>query len=112
MINNSDFDEIKQYLPKYLSPTSTKDLFDGLRQFPHNLTKKNFYTSTLKNDEMIFQGDCIRNMLVMNFPNLETKYVPALIFSNTCDIDQKNKRNFPSQIVYSPIVGLNLYEQL
>jgi len=51
-------------------------------------------------------------MLVINLPNSVIKPAPTIILSNTCDIALDNKRNFPSQIVYSPIFNLEKYRQL
>ncbi|NJW54857.1 hypothetical protein, partial [Salinimicrobium oceani] len=39
------------------------------------------------------------------------KPAKSIILSNTCDIDPANKRNFPSRIVYAPIIELDKYRK-
>lgn len=104
-----DFNEIKLYLPKFLSSKSEKELFDGLKDFPNNLDSR-LYTSALKDSKNIFQGDGIKNMLIVNLPESAIKEAKSIILSNTCDIDPKNPRNFPAQIVYAPIFNLKKYK--
>ncbi|MCG8310650.1 MAG: hypothetical protein MI975_24890 [Cytophagales bacterium] len=101
-------DDFKIYLPKYLSSESEKHLFDSLKDFPENIDQR-LYTDYLKDDPVIYQGDGLNNLLAVNLPSLETKEVPGMIISNTCDIDPTNKRNFPSQIVYAPILSFKKY---
>lgn len=96
------------YLPKFLSEDSYKKLLEGINQFPENIDKR-LYTNYLKDQEIIFQGDGINNMLYVDIQNLKTKKVASMIFSNTCDMSIENKRNFPSQIIYSPIISLKNY---
>lgn len=102
-------EDFKIYLPKFLSAVSDKELFEGLREFPYNLDSR-IYTDYLSDSEIIYQGDALQDMLVVNLPDATIKPVTSMILSNTCDIDLQNERNFPSQIVYAPIVNLNKYK--
>ncbi len=102
-------DDFKLYLPKYLSPGSEDTLFQCLKDFPANIDSR-LYTSYLKKDKTVFQGDGIDEMPVVNLPDSDMREVPVIILSNTCDIDPSNLRNFPSQIVYAPIVNLQKYQ--
>jgi hypothetical protein len=102
------FEDLKLYLPKYLSSESENDLFKGLTGFPENIDTR-LYTNYLSDSKVIYQGDGIHNLLVVNLPQTEVKPVPGMVFSNTCDIDLSNQRNFPSQIVYAPIFQLEKY---
>jgi hypothetical protein len=104
-----ELDDLKLYLPRFLSENSEKSLFEGLKDFPNNLDGR-FYTGKLKNEEIIFQGDGIRDLLVVNLPSTEIKGAKCLVFSNTCDLDPSNPRFFPSQIVYAPIFDLEKYQ--
>jgi hypothetical protein len=101
-------DDIKIYLPKFLSAESERELFAGLKDFPNNIDGR-LYTSYLKDSEIIYQGDGLKDLLVINLPNPEIRPVPSIILSNTCDIALENIRNFPSQIVYAPIFNLKKY---
>lgn len=103
-----DIEKLKIYLPKYLSSEFEKDLFDELKRFPDNIDQR-IYTTYLEDESIIFQGDGIKDLLVVQLPNTEIKEVNSIVLSNTCDIDIENKRNFPSQIVYSPLIPFDKY---
>lgn len=102
-----NLEDIQIYLPKYLSAESTKELFEGLKDFPENIDSR-LYTSYLQ-DSIIYQGDGLRNLLAINLPEVNLKTIAGMVISNTCDIEQSNKRLFPSQIVYSPLINLERY---
>jgi hypothetical protein len=104
-------EEIQKYLPQYLSAPSQHQLFDELRNFPENIDKR-LYSESLLEKENIFQGDGIARMLVSNLPSKEFREMPAIVLSNTCDIDIENKRLFPSRIVYAPIFLLVKYRNM
>jgi hypothetical protein len=101
-------EDLRLFLPKYLSSESERDMFTCLKQFPVNIDDR-IYTNYLRNEETIFQGDGIKDLLVINLPQTDIKPVLCMILSNTCDIDLQNKRFFPSQIIYSPIFNLSKY---
>lgn len=105
-----NLEDIKIYLPKFLSALSEKELFESLSQFPDNIDQR-FYTNYLKDVPVIFQGDGLNDMLVINLPDNKIKPAPSIVLSNTCDIDLSNQRFFPSQVIYSPIFNLKKYEQ-
>lgn len=105
-----NLEEIKIYLPKFLSLESEHELFNGLKDFPKNIDER-LYTTYLQDTKVIYQGDGLKNLLVVNLPNSEIKQAPCIILSNTCDIDLQNNRYFPSQIVYAPIFNLKKYQQ-
>ena len=77
-----NFDDIQIYLPKYLSSESSKELFEGLKDFPDS----RLYTSYLQ-DKIIYQGDGLMNMLAVNLPNIDLKPINGLVLSNTCDMN-------------------------
>lgn len=106
-----NIEDLKIYLPKYLSSESDKELFKGLKDFPENIDSR-LYTKYLEGDKVIYQGDGLSDMLIVNLPETETKPTTSMIISNTCDIDPENQRLFPSQIVYSPIISLKKYREL
>ena len=107
MIENIDL-----YLPKYLSAEAEKILLSEIRAFPENIDTR-LFTTYLQREAVVFQGDGLRQMPIVDLTiDSEIKYANAMVFSNTCDIDPDNKRNFPSQIVYAPIIALSKYENL
>ena len=103
-----NFEELKVYLPKFLSPESDNELFIEIKNFPDNLDSR-LYTNYLLEEPFIYQGDGIKEMLVVNLPDEKIKPSPSIVLSNTCDIDINNDRFFPAQIVYAPIFNLDKY---
>ena len=104
------FEEIKRYLPQYLSGESQGELFDELKSFPDNIDQR-VYTS-YASSETIYQGDGFNGLLIINFPSPEIKHAPALILSNTCDIHPENKRLISVRIVYAPIISYDSYKKM
>lgn len=103
-------EEVEKYLPQYLSAASTASLMGELKQFPDNIDKR-FYTSKLKNDPSIYQGDGLHNLLCVNLPSLDAKPLLGMIFSNTCDVAGDNRRLFDARLVYAPIFVLDKYRE-
>lgn len=103
-------DEIKLYLPRYLSEDSTKELLKELEVFPTDGTKQTIYTTALKGENTLFQGDGVKNIRVINLPSSEIGKAPVMILSNTCDIALDNKRDYAiPRICYAPILNLEKY---
>ena len=102
-------DELKKYLPKYLSEENYKTLLAELKSFPYNIDGR-MYTSMLDKN-VIFQGDGLKKMPIIDLANIErgVKKVSCLILSNTCDMDLSNSRMFPASIMYAPIINLTTY---
>lgn len=104
------FEDIKTYLPKYLSPESEKKLFANLKEFPSNIVGNRLYTNKLRDDKVIYQGDGLEGLLAINLPETKVHCLPAMILSNTCDIGPDKKSFRPSNnIVYSPILNYDKY---
>lgn len=89
-------DEIKIYLPKYLSPETETSLLENLRDFPKEF---NMY-SNIKNN-ILMQGDGI----IFNNNKI-------MLISNTCDMDINNKRFISMSILYTKICSLERIEKL
>ena len=102
-------DDLRVYLPKYLSAENYDQLISQLRDFPANIDKRMF-TIGLEPD-IIYQGDALSDMPVVNIENLGlgVKQRPCMIVSNTCDMDLDNTRLYPTTMLYTPIVQLNNY---
>jgi len=107
-----NLEEFKLYLPKYLSAESEKELFDSLNDFPQSIKNK-FYTTYLENQKILFQGDGLKSLLVINLPDPKIDLFPCLILSNTCDLTYQNRRDYyQSRLVYAPIFKLSKYKNL
>lgn len=103
-----NLEELKTILPKYLSPSNESELVKCIKEFP-NIANGKFYTLNLKNEPVLFQGDGLKDLPIVNLPSADIKQKNVIIFSNTCDVDNSNKRYFPSNIVYAPIIKLKSY---
>jgi len=104
-------EDIKLYLPKYLSPKSTDNLFEELKKFPENIDKR-LYSSSCQQKDKILQGDGLINLPVINLPDSTIKDSCVMVISNSCDNDPKNIRFFDSRICYCPIFNLNKYKEM
>jgi len=103
------FEQIKLFLPKYLTPHQQSQLFEELRAFPDNME---YYLRRSEWRETLLQGDGWRGFVVINFGTSERKEVSGLVLSNSCDIDPKNVRALPASILFSPLIRLTRYEAL
>jgi hypothetical protein len=105
MIDSAD---IEIFLPKYLSPETQDKLLSDLKQFPANIDQRMYGFYGVEQD-VIYQGDGIDDLLIINLPCMRTQEGNGMVLSNTCDIDLANKRNFRSKVVYAPIFKLHKY---
>jgi len=103
------FEEIKRYLPYYLSADDRQKLFEDLKKFPQNIDKR-MYSESLLTKPLIYQGDGIDGLMVYNPPETGAHPAPVCVLSNSCDIDQANRRFFASRVVYCPIFKLSKYK--
>jgi hypothetical protein len=106
-----EFEEIKKYLPQYLSDTAVAKLFSELKVFPGNIDQR-MYSSFLNDSKRVYQGDGYSGLLHCELPNPRADNLNGLILSNTCDIAQENERFMASRLVHSPILKLDKYYQL
>lgn len=106
-------DDLRLYLPKYLSPTSEEALFKSLEQFEDTHGNKNYFTDHRHPKlDIICQADGIQDLLIVNLPDTTTKPGPAMVISNSCDIDPANAKFFNPSICYCPILNLQKYEKV
>jgi hypothetical protein len=102
-------EDIKLYLPQYLSADEQKRLREELAKFPVDGTRGTIYTNALKDADYLLQGDGIALMPYASFPDSEIKNVPAVLLSNTCDMSADNIRMNHSRIMYAPILNFDKY---
>lgn len=102
-------DEIKKYLPQYLSDTELSHLKEELAKFPTDGTKDTVYTVALNGADFLLQGDGIGKVPYLNFPNTDIHLINAILLSNTCDMSTENKRMNPCRIMYAPILNFEKY---
>ncbi|NLI74886.1 MAG: hypothetical protein GX442_00425 [Candidatus Riflebacteria bacterium] len=104
-------EDIRVYLPKFLSPEAERELFEGLRQFPEDLPAR-FYLSRMSEEPIVLQGDGLRGLQVINLPDPKVGEARVIVLSNTCDVDLANPRPFfPAHLCYCPIFDLAKYQR-
>lgn len=103
-----DLDEIKLYLPQYLSEDKLTELRKELRRFGSGNDSWKYFTDRLKSEPTLFQGDGTV-AVVCSLPDTRIQDAPVLLLSNTCDMALENPRLNPSRIMYAPILNLEKY---
>lgn len=93
-------EDLKLFLPKYLSDISYNKLINELKIFPENNDKYYFFY----NENSILQGDCL-NIFFEEFKTQKK----IIVVSNTCDISLENDRIFTPNLLYCPLIKLNDY---
>ncbi|MBK9306890.1 MAG: hypothetical protein IPM58_07350 [Nitrospira sp.] len=100
------YEQIKLFLPKYLSPDQTRDLFSELSRFPDNMA---FYLNRDDLRDELLQGDGWRGLIAINFLTGERKTVSGAILSNSCDIDSSNTGSLPVNVLFAPLIELRKF---
>lgn len=107
MSSESDvFDQIRLFLPKYLTPQQTRDLYSELSKFPEN---KSFYLYNADLQKQMLQGDGWRGFIVIDFATGARKSVSSVILSNSCDISLDNPTDLPVNVLFAPLIDLQKY---
>ena len=105
------FNDIRIYLPKYLSEESTGSLFNELSQFPNNIDSRIYSLAAARENAKFLQGDGIKGIPTINLPDNQIRPSNVVIISNSCDIDSDNHRLFTSSVCYCPIYNLEKYRE-
>lgn len=108
-IENDIFDQIRLFLPKYLSAEQQRQLFSELAKFPENF---DFYLLREDLREMLLQGDGWQGFVVIDFATGARKTVSGMILSNSCDVDIENRRDLPVNLLFAPLISLARYRRL
>lgn len=103
-------ENIKLYLPQYLSEDKLISLKKELKNFGNRRDSGKYFTTFLKSDSNLFQGDCVKAQ-VWNLPDIESREENVILLSNTCDMDISNQRLNQCRVMYAPIFNLEKYRQ-
>ena len=98
-------DDIKDFLPRYLTEESTQVLLQQIDDYAKEGTTNKVYAYPLSNDETIFQYKLNED----GKGSAATKYAPCIILSNTCDISFDNTRKRPINVCYAPLIELDRF---
>ena len=109
-------EELQRLLPPELTDQKKGRLQEGLKQFsdPDNSQDK-FYTDFYLpiSHNYFLQGDLIKEMRFPVFNKgsrqYEKLYFDALLISNTCDIDESNKRTVSKRAVIAKLIPVNIF---
>jgi hypothetical protein len=99
---------IEDHIPYYLTADKKQALINALRRFP---LEGATYCQTGHSDEAL-QGDCWSGFEAVNFDTLKKRSLQGIILSNSCDISPDNKRDFPPNVTFAPMVPLSQYMQM
>lgn len=103
-------ENIKLYLPQYLSEDKLTSLKKELKNFGNGCDSGKYFTTILNSAPNLFQGDCVKAQ-VWNLPNIETREENVILLSNTCDMDISNQRLNSCRVMYAPILNLKKYHK-
>lgn len=106
-------DDIDLFLPRYLSDTSKETLIKELKNFPTDGSKDVIYTSALDGVDYLLQGDGVKDVDYVSFPDVKhVGKVPVILISNTCDMSIGNHRINDCRIMFVPILNLDKYQKM
>ncbi len=94
-------DDIREFLPKYLSSAAEHDLFDCLKDF--DSSQKRMYAAVCCEPAELLQGDIVSGLPMVFLPDTTLKDAPALVLSNSCDNASTNERVDEARVTYCPI---------
>lgn len=109
-------EELNKILPFELTEQKKGRLQEGLSQFhKSNLSNDKYYTEFYLNscNNYFLQGDMIKELRFPIFDSskkqYEKLYYDALIISNTCDIDEANKRKIPKNAILAKLIPFDSF---
>jgi hypothetical protein len=105
------FEDIKRYLPPYLSPRDSSELFAQLAAYPSTSGPFYLQRAAISEDEPL-QGDGWRGFVALDFQTADRKELSGVVISNSCDIDPANRRDRAVNILFSPLIALSKYVDL
>lgn len=111
-MTNDHRKEILNYVtssPRFNGENSA--FIDSVNRLP-NFDYSRFYGRNIHTTNLLEQGDVMPELPIVNLPQEGVKNSLALIVSSTCDMDPRNERQTPMNIVYAPIMRLSVYVQL
>jgi len=108
-------DKLDTLIPDYLSEERKNRLKDGLKQFRNKDVSPKLYTDfySKRTYDFFLQGDLLRQLRFPIFDyksgTYSKKYLDAIIISNTCDIDNGNKREIIKRVILAQAIPLKEY---
>jgi len=100
-----NFDDIKQFMPAYLTDGEQVSLLRNITKCYPNI---DYYSP--RNTQEMLQGDGWTGFEIITFDTMQKISVSGLILSNTCDIAPENPRMQPPNIVFALIINAGAFE--
>jgi hypothetical protein len=108
-----DGDQISKSIPFYLTAEDKAVLIRELEAITAGSSVDYFLSNYNDNFEnKILQGDGWRGLDMFLFESGARRSVRGIVLSNSCDIDDNNKRDLPPRIVFAPIVRLSNFKSI
>ena len=104
-------DDIRAFLPQFLSGESTEELFSCLDSFPENIDSRMYCDRTMA-ENFFAQGDGVNSLKLVDWNTGLLKNARVMLLSNTCDISPENPRNNTPYCVYCVLFDLDKYLDL
>lgn len=101
-------DDIRAFLPQFLSRESTDELFSCLDDFPENIDSR-MYCDRTRAENFFAQGDGVKSLKLVDWKNESLKEARVILLSNTCDISPENSRTCTPNCVYCVVFELDKY---
>ncbi len=111
MSNFDLFNDLKIFLPKYLSEEQLEKLFSELEDFPKNIDKR-FYSRVLKRQPVFFQGDGFSEVPIADYVSCTFRQTKGFLLSNSCDISPDNKRIYNTYLSFVPLFDLIKWKEV
>ncbi len=111
MSNFDIFNDLKIFLPKYLSEKQSEQLFNELKSFPDNINKR-FYSQVFKKQSVLFQGDGFGEVPIADYMSRTFKQAKGFLLSNSCDASPDNERIYNTYLSFAPIFDLMKWEKV
>ena len=109
-------DDLNKILPPELTEQKKGRLQVGLNQFLKvNANENKYYTEFYlpKFNPYFLQGDLIREIRFPVFNKVERQYkkeyFDALLISNTCDVEDSNRRNVPKHAILAKLIPFDSF---
>ena len=105
-LENDFFEQVKLFLPKYLTPEESRQLYSELSKFPDNM---DFFLERADLQDQLLQGAGWRGFIAIEFSSGARKVVSGVILSNSCDISPVNFTDLPVNVLFAPLISLDRF---
>jgi hypothetical protein len=106
-MEDSPLDMFRLALPPYLSNEGKRDLVAKLLRYPNTTD----YFGRAPDESEPVQGDAWHGLTIVDFVSGEREAILGFVVSNSCDIAAANDPTPDQNVVFAPVMDLELYLQ-